>query len=399
MKREVERIAEVHIGKPSIDRVRDGKARMSCMITGMEKDPFELWYQVDEKYGDRLCAERGDAFLVALLPHIMAHSDKGNPAKVYVEQVISEKLYYFLTEIFLPSLAKYTDIYHAIELYAETTKDKLENAGAVATGISGGVDSFYTLVKHVGHTCEHYALSCGLYINLNADGDNQVIFTRNDPEIICKKYGIDYVYLETNLLSLYRIVTDVTNIYMISSCALALQKLFSVYLVSSAYDYSHFAFDAHNASNYDFFSVNCLGTENIDFVLTGGEQLRVDKVKAIADDPVVKKHLFICSTPVHDKNCSKCAKCTQTMLEYYANGDRDKSMELFDWSYFDKNPNYYWGYIYRKGKYEHYDWPELQRRAKRNGLRVPFGAHLSGFIKLAKNGFKRITRAGQEYMP
>lgn len=390
---------EIHISKPVVTENGDGKSRLSCNITGMEKDPFVLWYQVDKKYMDKLCTERGDAFLVALLPHLMAHSDDNKPTQVYVEQPISEKLYYYLTEIFLPSLVKYTDMYHLIELHAEITGEKLENAGSVATGISGGVDSFYTLVKHVGHSCNHYALTHGLYINLNAEGENQVIFTRNDPEVICKKYGIDYIYLETNLLSLYRIVTDVTNIYMISSCALALQKLFSVYLVSSTYDYSHFEFDAHNASNYDFVSVNCLGTENLEFVLTGGEQLRVDKVKAIADDPVVKKHLFICSTPVNDKNCSKCAKCTQTMLEYYANGDRDKSLELFDWSYFDKNPNYYWGYIYRKGKYEHYDWPELQHRARRNGLKVPFGAHLSGFIKLAKNGFKRITKEGQEYMP
>lgn len=390
---------EIHIDKPFISEMESGKSRLSCKITGMEKNPFILWYQVDQKYADKLCTERGDAFLVALLPHIMAHSDDSDPTKVYIEQPVSEKLYYYLTEIFLPSLAKYTDMYHTIELYTETTGDKLENEGAVATGISGGVDSFYTLVKHVGHSCKHYALSHGLYINLNAEGDNQVIFTRNDPEVICRKYGIDYMYLETNLLSLYRIVTDVTNIYMISSCALALQKLFSVYLVSSAYDYSHFEFDAHNASNYDFVSVNCLGTENLDFVLTGGEQLRVDKVKAIADDPVVKEHLFICSTPINNNNCSKCAKCTQTMLEYYVNGDRDKASKLFDWSYFDKNPNYYWGYIYRKGKYEHYDWPELQHRAKRNGLKVPFGAHLSGFIKFAKNGFRRITKAGQEYMP
>ena len=87
------------------------------------------------------------------------------------------------------------------------------------------------------------------------------------------------------------------------------------------------------------------------------------------------------------------------MLEYYVNKDRDKASKLFDWTYFDKNPNYYWGYIYRKGKYEHYDWPELQHRAKRNGLKVPVGAHLSGFIKFANNGFRRITKAGQEYRP
>ena len=208
-----------------------------------------------------------------------------------------------------------------------------------------------------------------------------------------------YLYVESNFLSLYRKITDVTNIFMVTSVALALQKLFGVYVISGAYPFTHFEWDAHNASNFDIVSVNYLGTENLDFVLTGCDLLRVDKVKRIADDSVVKNHLFICSTPINGKNCSKCAKCTQTMLEYYVNGDRDKAENLFDWSYFDKNPAYYWGYIFRKGKEEHYDWPELQNRARRNGYNVPVMGYVYGLAKFAKNGFKRVTKEGLEYRP
>lgn len=351
-------------------------------------------------YKDKFCTERADAFLVAILPHLMAHSKREKPTQVYTELPISEKLYYNLTEIYLPALVNFTDIYNPIELHTEISDEEIENEGAVGTGISGGVDSFYTLVTHVGHKCKDYALTHGVYINFNAannfKGD---IFTRNDPEIICKKYGIKYMYLESNFLSLYGKVTDVTNIFMVTSVALAMQKLFKVYLISGAYDFSHFAWDAHNASNFDIVSVNCLGTENLDFVLTGCDRKRVDKVKRIADDPIVKKHLFICSTPVHDKNCSRCAKCTQTMLEYYVNGDREKAKYLFNWKYFDRNPAYYWGYIFRKGKEEHYDWPELQKRARKNGFKVPVSGYVSGFVKLAKNGFRRVTKVGLDYRP
>lgn len=392
---------EVHIGKISkISTLGGKKTKISAEIFGMEFGTVNLWYQVDSEYDKYLVDDRSDTFLVAILPHLMAHSKDNNPTKVYAENAISEKLYYYLTEIYLPALANFTDMYHKIELHCKTTSEVIETAGAVGTGISGGVDSFYTIVTHKQHKLNKYTLTHGMYINLNAEGKDQVIFTRDDPKVICMESGIQYLYMETNLLTLYGKVTDVTNIFMVTSCAMALQKLFSVYLISGAYPFSHFKWDAHNASNFDIVSCTCLSTNSLEFILTGCDLKRVDKVKKIADNPVVKKHLFICSTPVEDgKNCSKCAKCTQTMLEYYVNGDREKAKDLFDWTYFDKNPSYYWGYIFRKGKEEHYDWPELQKRAKRNGYKVSFGAHISGFIKLAKNGFHRVTKAGLEYRP
>lgn len=55
------------------------------------------------------------------------------------------------------------------------------------------------------------------------------------------------------------------------ACALALQRLFLVYLLSLGHDAVKSTFDLRNSASFDMLIVNCVSAETISFYLSGAE--------------------------------------------------------------------------------------------------------------------------------
>ena len=218
--------------------------------------------------------------------------------------------------------------------------------------------------------------------------------------MICNAEKISMVVIDTNLLTdIYRIAHDAVITYLVSACVMALQKLFSVYYISSGLSLAEFGVDAYVSPRYDLLCAYCFGTENMEFYVIGSEVTRLQKVKSIADDEVVQKYLNVCVKPLPDqKNCSRCAKCTRTMLELYVNGDLDKFSKTFDTKAFYQDPNYYFGYMYLKGKNAWFI-QDIFEKMKAEKIKMPRGARIAGLRKLIKNGFKRKNPLATEYRP
>ncbi|MEG2287375.1 MAG: hypothetical protein RSC00_05655, partial [Ruthenibacterium sp.] len=152
--------------KPYLEK-NGNNTRVCCRITGMEAQPFVLWYEVDNAYADCLCTERSDAFLVGLLPHLMARSTTDAPSVVELAQPLSERIYYQINQAILPALVPASKgMYKPIELVCEVDGTVLPTARAVGTGISGGVDSFYTLLTNQDSKATRYNLTHGVYCDL-----------------------------------------------------------------------------------------------------------------------------------------------------------------------------------------------------------------------------------------
>ena len=135
-----------------------------------KKETKVLYYEVDERYSYGLVDCRSDAFVMGLLTTAME-----NNMDIQFEVPMSEKLYFQMTNQYIPIVAKYNPSWCSeIKLEGPLTADVLENDGGVATGCSGGVDSFYTIVKHgVEEKCQEYKLTHLLFTSVGTLDDDE----------------------------------------------------------------------------------------------------------------------------------------------------------------------------------------------------------------------------------
>ena len=131
----------LHIGRPAITR-GGGKARLAAPIRCCGKDS-PVWFEVEERYGDYLCDERSDAFLIGLLNHAMReHLD------IECEAPVGAQLLYQIRTYLVSALVRASHALREPKIAAEMDAEPMRNAGGVGTGISCGVDSFHVLCKY-----------------------------------------------------------------------------------------------------------------------------------------------------------------------------------------------------------------------------------------------------------
>lgn len=107
-----------------------------------------LFYEYDSSLKQYITTERIDCFLVPILPYAMIQAKKltgEDEISIVSEVPVSKKLYTQLVNFYLPILEKNISYYGKVKLDIEVNDETLPNAGAVGTGVSGGIDSSYTM--------------------------------------------------------------------------------------------------------------------------------------------------------------------------------------------------------------------------------------------------------------
>lgn len=360
----------LHIGKPYKKHI-ENRTRLCAEVTiGEEKKLF--YYEVDDKWADALCCERTDAFLISLLQYAMA-----NKYDISWETPVTDRLIYQLRTIFIPVIStKYSKIFSSVHLVGKTTSEELhKKEWAVGTGISGGVDSFYSILKHIGIAEESQELTHLLYVSVSNHAENEQSLRR---DFECNKKNIESIARDLNLplICLYSNEAEFFFKGIINWGALrfagmvySLQNLFSVYYFSSGYPYVDITFgdgtENFDSLHFDLFTLMTASTRSLNFIGTGGEVDRRDKLIYIADKDVVKKGLFVCNYR-SDYNCSACDKCMRTAMQLYGNGMLQEYHQVFD---LDKIENQKKKYL-RKMLYRQsmYDTEIVDSIEKRNGI-------------------------------
>lgn len=304
----------------------------------------------------------------------MTHSSEKEVLEVYCEAPISERLYYQLTVHYIPTLVSCVDWYYPIKIVGELEHSQLESAECVGTGISGGVDSYYSLLKSLNEDSANYRVTHGLYCETLQDGEFNCELQkslRKLSENICKEGGIEFVDIKSNICTeLYSMVHEMTVTSMFLSYVFVLQKLFGIYYFSSSHTYQSFAFVNYSSEYHQLFNMYCLSTENTELYVTGADAIRYEKMNYISKYEAPKKYLMVCRNPIlrngEAVNCSRCAKCTRTMIDLELEGRLDEYKDIFDVEYFRKNPNYFYGYLFFKGKKDAFirETLELAKRKK-----------------------------------
>ncbi|MCI7264083.1 MAG: hypothetical protein MR480_00285 [Eubacterium coprostanoligenes] len=334
------------IGKPTITKTDNGKVRLQANIIcpDFEKD---LYFEVEDKYKSFLCTEVIDAFVLGIYYYASYYG-----FDIHSEYPVSARIKYQINKYFSPISNKMNSVYYKkIKLVCPTIEIDFNPQG-VGASVSGGVDSFYSLLSHYKDNIEDYKITHILVANLfnyysKEDEINRNHFKKlsNDSKLIADNLELPVISMYTNHHEFF--FPGIVGYYSFRICsyALALQKLFKVYLLSSGTMTQDINFFSPDSSDYDLFNTQIASNNNITFYMSGGEAGRIEKIKYISDYEVVKKYLHVCTLD-DEKNCTVCSKCmrTATALDMY--GKLTQYSDLFDLKSFYKNKNKYWSNVY-----------------------------------------------------
>jgi hypothetical protein len=331
------------IGVPYIEST-DTTARLcsDILLPGGVSKVF--YFEVEKKYEKYLCAEVSDAFVIGILNYAFA---KG--IDIYCQAPVTKRLLYQLNTYVLPTWPTTGNAcYKEIKLSAESYCQPIENAGAVGTASSGGVDSYYSIVRHSKdqNISKRYRLTHLLIANqfniYRSEEDTRKEFEelKESSLEIAENYNLELVTVYTNHHEFLFDGFVQQYSFRICSYIFALQKLFGVYYVSSGVPFLYFDFNNHDSDGADIFNLSMVSTDTLTFYSSGGEVGRTDKIAYFAADPFIQKHLKVCNYNM-DVNCSTCEKCLRTMTSLDMIGRLNDYHAVFRLDEYKKRKNKY----------------------------------------------------------
>lgn len=313
-------------------------AKMIVDISGDGIAKYSAYISVNLKYKQFFSSEVSDYVLVCLLLYCMK-----NKFDLHFEGDLSEDLFYNIKEYLIPAISKNISIYSNIEISCRNLVNIKFNGNHVGTGLSCGVDSFYTILKNMKHSKEsNLNIDTLTFFNAGASGMYGGNDARNTYLNRAKKFidvadelNCDFLMADTNFNEFLMMDHEATHVFRTLSIPLALQKYFNRYYFSSSYQYSDFKFSAFDPSLYDLLNMSVLSTNNLRFTLVGGETTRIGKLLFISDYKIVQKNLNVCISGVD--NCNLCTKCWRTMLDLFLIDKLNLFNDCFDLKYFYSN--------------------------------------------------------------
>jgi len=188
--------------------------------------------------------------------------------------------------------------------------------GRVGSFFTGGVDSFYTFLKHREEITDLIFVH-GYDVALDDLPRRQAISEMG--RAIEQATGVRFIELETNAIRLFK---DFGRWglhghgYGLGSAARHLADyLDRIYIPSSFAEADLMPWASHPQTDPLF------SDERLEVIHDGCEAGRIDKVEALAADPLALAHLRVCWERVEGSyNCGRCEKCLRTMTSLEALG-------------------------------------------------------------------------------
>ncbi len=329
---------KIHISKPYITAMGSGLIRLCSDFVEPDNTTHTLFVEVEAVWSQYLVTDRADAWVFLAIP--LAFREGWD---IESEAPVTELFLHNLNEILLPTLAANDERCHFIRVYAEETREDIEGANAVGTGVSGGVDSTFTIKRYTSEEYKELSLTHLFVGSLSVDlwdyseEDNlysweekhKAYFDRY--KIVSDYTGLPIIKQFSNVISYYtrihKIRHNTVHTYITMAAVLCMKKLWNTYYFSSGYDFSEFQLNNHmdkDTSHIDLLLVYVLCDNTFHCFSWGGTMDRIEKTLELADYPLAQKMIHPCFTK-QKNNCSKpgCSKCLRALLtlDYYCKLD------------------------------------------------------------------------------
>lgn len=357
---------ELKIGTPRIRREQDRV--FLCADVTIEGTTAEAWFSVEPQYGQYLTEDRVDAFVLGFLTTAMRTG-----ADIVCEAPMTRRLKYQLQHYLIPTMADNMEIYHPITLHGAVTDQPLPCENAVGTGWTGGVDSMYTLTKHIALDNPTHRLTHLVIANngaLESDHNTELLAFMVDKARrgIARELGLSVIGIDSNLQLLQQEAYLAVAAFRLPAVVLAVQKLFGVFLNSGAYEFPRFSFVQENSAYYELLPLDCFETDCTTFYSACGAVPRIQKLKELSEVPLAHKYLHPCIYISRD-NCGKCGKCVRTITALYALGTLDRFRESFDVDMFYRDKDEYLVNVLSNKESQHYG--EVVYTLEQRGIEIP----------------------------
>lgn len=250
-----------------------------------------------------------------LLPSMM----QGEELRIHGS--ISRQLYQGMHAI-MDEVLQWNMGYKRIKIHVDAVISDKQKPTQTASFFSGGVDSFYTYLKHKhdsvkSHRVNNLILVNGFDIELH---DTPLWnLTRDNIQAIATAEDITLVTVESNIRPLLEPILPWGYAHggCLAAVGLFLRSAFRrIYIPSSFALAEQIPWGSHARLDMHW------STEVTRFIHDGTEARRIDKVSwQIAQSPLALKHLKVCYFNPHQSyNCGNCEKCLRTMVSLYAAG-------------------------------------------------------------------------------
>lgn len=330
-------VRKLLIGVPYTE-TKQGKAFLHCPVTlgDVERD---VYFCVDEEFGQYLCHERADAYLIGLLSLAMRER-----CDIHcLTPVTSELLHQLRTEL-IPALTKYDSALYAPRIIAEATDATLPCAGKVGTGCSCGIDSLYA-IKNL----QNDALFPLDYVTLNNVGaytvkeTSMVRYHDNvaNAQAFAKANHLPLIITDSNFADAFPQNHLRTHLFSSTFAIFALRKLWKrYYYASTGCDLNEY-FDLVNnhrydAAKYDLIALNAFSIPSLRICNQGMSAERFEKTKALVSYPPAHQYLNVCLEQGKG-NCGHCSKCLRTLWTLDAFNELEAFHNVFDIEEYKKN--------------------------------------------------------------
>ncbi len=390
----------IKIGPVKKEIINDS-ARVSSEIE-IDNEKRTLFFETERENFQYLCEETADGFLVGLLIlALQKHSD------IYIETPVSERLLHGIRSLLIPALVKMNPKFRNVNIYPKkTTTENHNEFKGVATPLSCGVDSFYTvLANHNKQIPESLKLTHLVMFNAGNFGldkkpaDEE--FKKHTEHIlpVCKQLDLPFLTVNSNLMEFIRFPFGQVDTFCNVACALIIQKLIRIFYYSSSTYLAYFSLYFSNSADYALLNESVLKTESFEMVSFGDMVSRFNKTLEIDKNPFCHKYLNVCVKQEKGKknskiNCSSCYKCIRTMVSLDILGSLSNYQTVFDLDVFYKNRSRYWGRL------RHQSWrtkskiaAEIISAAKQYGYRIPKSSYfwmIATFIQSQINKIKGL---------
>lgn len=288
-----------------------GNIRLEGEISydGNNRKSEVYWFEMSEKYKDFI-SDSGNPWLACLIPLAVT---LGEPLRISlpVDDVLLKNINNLMQiwKSWYPHL-------HIVPIETNTVELKnIDGSSKTAAFFSGGVDSFFTALRHNASTVSPIVIDDLLYVwgfDIPLENVDAFRHMKNTLRKASDALNKNFIDIATNLRATRWKQTDwgyLSHGCALASVALTLERRFSRVLIASTSGYANTSpWGSH------VYTDPLLSTSKIKIVHDGAECGRIEKIEFIAKSEVARHSLHVCYLLGSDKNCSKCPKCYRTMM-------------------------------------------------------------------------------------